>query len=155
MGGEGMTDADNLIRRRLRREETPKEAALTPTPTPPKASQKATILVRGIKVAVPLPADAIPHDIVPPEGKPAGEPVIEVALEDGSVTAVAKLNGKSLRRALKTVAENGAANVALILQGTLRPGCVEGSSLVLSEAGLQVTLKQPKADGQTTPTAAP
>jgi hypothetical protein len=147
-------DADNLIRRRLHRERPTEEHTLTPTPTPPKASQKATIPVRGIKVAVPLPADAIPPDIVPPEGQPAGEPVIEVALEDGSVKAIAKLNGKALRRALKTVAEHGAGNVALILQGTLRPGCVEGSSLVLSEAGLQVTIKQPKADGQAAPPTA-
>ncbi len=91
-----------------------------------QSKQKVTIPVRSLKVAVPLAADAIPQDLVPPDGQPAGEPVIEVKLEDGSVTAIAKLNGKSLRRALKTVAEHGPANVALILKGPLKPGCVFG-----------------------------
>ena len=39
----------------------------------------ATIRVPGLKVAVPLPVDAIPQDLVPMEG-PAGEPVIELVL---------------------------------------------------------------------------
>ena len=42
----------------------------------------ATIRVPGLKVAVPLPADAIPQDLVPMEG-PAGEPVLELVLEGG------------------------------------------------------------------------
>ena len=62
---------------------------------------------------------------------------------------------RDLRRALKTVADHGPANVAMVLQGVLRPGCVSGSSLVLSEAGLQVTVKQPKAEGQASQPAAP
>ena len=66
----------------------------------------ATIRVPGLKVAVSLPADAIPQDLVPMEG-PAGEPVIELVLEGGSLTALAKLNGKNYRKLLKTIAEQG------------------------------------------------
>jgi hypothetical protein len=46
--------------------------------------KKATIRVPSLKVAVPLPADAIPWDLVPMEG-PAGDPVIELVLADGSL----------------------------------------------------------------------
>jgi hypothetical protein len=42
--------------------------------------QHAILKVPSIKVAVPLPADALPRDLVPMEG-PAGEPVLELALE--------------------------------------------------------------------------
>ena len=48
-------------------------------------AQKATIRVPGLKVAVPLPADALPRDLVPMEG-PAGEPVIELVLEGSNLT---------------------------------------------------------------------
>jgi hypothetical protein len=48
-------------------------------------NQKATIKVPGLKVAVPLPADALPRDLVPLEG-PAGEPVIELVLEGSNLT---------------------------------------------------------------------
>jgi hypothetical protein len=41
--------------------------------------QKATIEVAGLKVAVPLSADALPRDLVPPDGPP-GEPVLEPVL---------------------------------------------------------------------------
>ena len=43
---------------------------------------KATIRVPGLKVAVPLAADALPRDLVPMDG-PAGEPTIELVLEGG------------------------------------------------------------------------
>ena len=46
----------------------------------------ATIRVPGLKVAVPLPADALPRDLVPIEG-PAGEPVLELVLEGSPLTA--------------------------------------------------------------------
>jgi len=76
---------------------------------------KATIRVPGLKVAVPLPADALPRDLVPMDG-PAGEPTIELVLE-GGLTAEAKINGKNYRKLLKQIAEQGAGNVAVVLQG--------------------------------------
>jgi hypothetical protein len=51
--------------------------------------KKATIRVPGLKVAVPLPADTIPRDLVPTEG-PAGEPVIELVLAGSNLTAIAR-----------------------------------------------------------------
>ena len=77
----------------------------------------ATIRVPGLKVAVPLPADAIPQGLVPMEG-PAGEPVIELVLEGGSLTALAKLNGKNFRKLIKSIAEHGPDAVSIVLQGT-------------------------------------
>ena len=102
----------------------------------------ATIRVPGLKVAVPLTADAIPQDLVPMEG-PAGEPVIELVLEGGSLTALAKLNGKNYRKMLKTVAEQVAANVAVVLQGTLHPPAGQGRPFTLEGAGFQVNVKTP------------
>src|SRR5512142_1838988 len=55
---------------------------------------KATLQVTGLKVAVPLPAHTLPPDLVPPEG-PAGAPVIELALEGSTLTALATINGKN------------------------------------------------------------
>ena len=105
--------------------------------------QKATIRVPGLKVAVPLAADALPRDLVPMEG-PAGEPQIELVLEGGPLTVLAKLNGKNLRRNLRTIAEQGAGNVAVVLQGTLRPPAAPGGPFVLDGAGLQVNVKTPR-----------
>ena len=58
--------------------------------------KKATIRVPGLKVAVPLPADALPRDLVPFDG-PAGEPVLELVLEGSNLTAIARCNGKNYR----------------------------------------------------------
>ena len=107
----------------------------------------ATIRVPGLKVAVPLPADAIPRDLVPMEG-PAGEPVIELVLEGSSLTALAKLNGKNYRKLLKTIAEQGADNVAVGLQGALRPPATQGGTFVIEGAGVQVIIKTPRPAGQ-------
>ena len=105
--------------------------------------QKATLRVPGLKVAVPLPADALPQDLVPMEG-PAGEPVLELVLEGGSLTALAKLNGKNYRKLLKTIAEQGAGNVAVVLQGVLRPPADQGGPYLLEGAGFQVNIKTPR-----------
>jgi hypothetical protein len=106
----------------------------------------ATIPVPGLKVAVPLAADLLPRDLVPPDG-PAGEPVLELVLEGGSLTARAKLNGKNYRKMLKQIAEHGAENVAVVLQGVLRPPAAPGGPFVLAEAGFQVNLKTPRTAG--------
>jgi hypothetical protein len=104
---------------------------------------KATIRVPSLKVAVPLAADALPRDLVPMDG-PAGEPAIELVLEGGALTALAKVNGKNYRRMLKQIAEQGAGNVAVILQGVLRPPAAPGSPFVLEGAGFQVNVKTPR-----------
>jgi hypothetical protein len=105
--------------------------------------QKATLRVPGLKVAVPLPADALPQDLVPMEG-PAGEPVLELVLAGSTLTAIARINGKNYRKMLKTIAEQGAGNVAVVLQGVLRPPAAQGGTFVLEGAGFQVNLKTPR-----------
>ena len=104
---------------------------------------KATIHVPGLKVTVPLAADALPRDLVPLDG-PAGEPTLELVLEGGSLTARARLNGRNYRKLLKQVAEQGAGNVAVVLQGVLRPPAAPGGPFVLEGAGFQVNVKTPR-----------
>ena len=103
----------------------------------------ATIQVPALKVTVPLAADALPRDLVPRDG-PAGEPVLDLVLEGGSLTVRAKLNGKNYRKLLKQVAEHGAENVAVALQGVLRPPVSPGGPFVLEGAGFQVNVKTPR-----------
>jgi len=105
--------------------------------------KQATIRVAGWKVAVPLSAEALPGDLVPMEG-PAGDPAIDLVLEGGSLTARAKINGKNYRKMLKQIAEQGAANVAVVLQGVLRPPAAAGGPFVLEGAGFQVNVKTPR-----------
>jgi hypothetical protein len=113
---------------------------------------KATIRVTGLKVAVPLTADALPRDLVPMDG-PAGEPTIELVLEGSPLVALAKINGKNFRKILKQIAEHGAGNVAVVLQGVLRPPAAPGGPFVLEGAGFQVNVKAPRpADSGGEPT---
>jgi hypothetical protein len=103
----------------------------------------ATIQVPGLKVTVPLAAAALPPDLVPMDG-PAGEPVLDLVLEGGSLTVRAKLNGKNYRKLLKQVAEHGADNVAVALQGVLRSPVSPGGPFVLEGAGFQAVVKSPR-----------
>jgi hypothetical protein len=104
---------------------------------------KATLQVPGLKVTVPLAADALPRDLVPLEG-PAGEPTLELVLDGTPLTARARLNGKNYRKLLKQVAEHGAGNVVVVLQGVLRPPAAPGEPFVLEGAGFQVNVKTPR-----------
>ncbi len=104
---------------------------------------KATLRVSGLKVAVPLPAHTLPPDLVPPEG-PAGTPTLELVLEGSTLTALATINGKNYRKLIKAITEHGPANVAVVLQGTLRPPATQGGPFVLEGAGFQVNLKTPR-----------
>jgi len=106
----------------------------------------ATIRVPGLKVAVPLAADALPRDLVPPDG-PAGEPTLDLVLEGGALTARARLNGKNYRKLLKRIADEGAENVAIVLQGVLRPPATAGEPFLLTDAGFQATAKTPRPAG--------
>ncbi len=103
----------------------------------------ATIRVPGLKVTVPLAADAFPRDLVPSDG-PAGEPVLDLVLDGGALTVRAKLNGKNYRKLLKQVAEHGAENVAVALQGVLRSPASPGGPFVLEGAGFQAVVKAPR-----------
>ena len=100
----------------------------------------ATIRVPGLKVTVPLAADALPPDLVPMDG-PAGEPVLDLVLEGGALTVRAKLNGKNYRKLLKQIAEHGANNMAVALQGVLRSPVSPGGPFVLEGAGFQAVVR--------------
>ena len=104
---------------------------------------KATLHVPGLKVTVPLSAEALPRDLVPMDG-PAGDPTLDLVLEGTPLTARAKLNGKNYRKLLKQVAEHGAGNLAVALQGVLRPPSEPGGPFVLEGAGFQVVVKAPR-----------
>jgi hypothetical protein len=105
-------------------------------------TKTATIRVPSLKVTVPLAA-ALPRDLVPMDG-PAGEPVIELVLEGGSLTVRARINGKNYRKLLRQIEENGAENGALALQGVLRPPAAPGGPFVLEGAGFQAVVKTPR-----------
>jgi hypothetical protein len=107
----------------------------------------ATIRVPGLKVAVPLAAELLPRDLVPAEGPP-GEPTLEVELEGTPLVARARINGRNYRKMLKQIDGQGVANVAVVLQGTLKPPASPGVPLVLDGAGFQVTVKTPKPAGE-------
>jgi hypothetical protein len=66
-----------------------------------------------------------------------------LVLEGSPLTALAQLNGKNYRKMLKTIAEHGAGNVAVVLQGVLRPPAAQGGAYVLEGAGFQVNVKTP------------
>ena len=107
----------------------------------------ATIRVPGLKVTVPLSAEALPRDLVPSEGPP-GEPTLELALEGTPFVARARLNGRNYRRLLKQVDDQGAASVAVVFQGVLRPPATPGGPYELEGAGFQVNLKTPRPSGE-------
>ena len=101
------------------------------------------ITARKIKLSVPVRAEALPA--VPLEG-PIGDLTIRLALEGSGLAISARINGKSYRRMIKTVAEKGAENVAVVLQGELvaSPG---GGPVRLDAAGFQVIVKAPATPG--------
>jgi hypothetical protein len=106
-------------------------------------AKTARIQVPGLKVTVPLAAAALPGDLVPMDG-PAGEPVLDLVLEGGSLTLRAKINGKNYRKLLKQVQEHGPENLAVALQGVLRPPASPGGPFVLEGAGFQAVVKTPR-----------
>jgi sRNA-binding protein len=93
------------------------------------ASQHQETVIVAIKIkALKVTAVVPPTDLKP---LPPGTDVV-LALEVGDgMTAMAKLNPKSYRKALATIAELGAENVAVIIQGQMtRPGVIEGAGIV-------------------------
>jgi hypothetical protein len=110
------------------------------------ASGKVRIKLKGVKVNTLLPPAALPADLVPPEPQPAGSPVVELEIEGTPLVLRAVLNGKSVRRAIKTIAEHGPANVNVLLQGNLRPAAEPGGPYELDAPGLAVTPKAAKPE---------
>src|SRR5262249_20231597 len=100
--------------------------------------------VPSLKVTIPMSAATLPRDLVPMEG-PAGDPAIDFVLEGGSLTVRAKINGKNFRKMLKQVDEVGPENMAIALQGVLKPPMEAGGPFVLDSAGFQAVVKAPKA----------
>src|SRR3954470_10450235 len=94
------------------------------------------IAVKKIKISVPLKPEGLPG--VPLEG-PIGDLTLRLALEGSGFSVSARINGKSYRRMIKTVAEKGAENVTVILQGDLV--AVPSGGAVLESAGFQVVVK--------------
>jgi hypothetical protein len=86
----------------------------------------ATIRVPGLKVTVPVAAEALSRDLVPPEG-PAGEPTPDLVLEGTPLTPRAKLNGKNDCKLLTHVAEQGPGSVSVVLQDFLGPPASAGA----------------------------
>jgi hypothetical protein len=99
--------------------------------------------VKGLKVTTLLSPSAIPADLVPPDGQPAGNPVIEVHIDGTGLVAQASLNGRTVRRALKVIAECGADNVNVLLQGNLKAAS-PGGPLILDSASIMATPRAAK-----------
>src|SRR4051812_31881282 len=95
---------------------------------PPAPQHQETVIVAVKIKALKVTAVVPPADLKP---LPPGADVV-LALEVGDgMTATAKLNPKSYRKALATIAELGAENVAVIVQGQMtRPGVIEGAGIV-------------------------
>jgi hypothetical protein len=102
------------------------------------------IAVRKIKLSVPLRPEGLPA--VPLEG-PIGDLTVMLALEGSGFSIPARVNGKSYRRMMKTVAEKGAGNVTVVLQGDMVAQSV-GGPVTLESAGFQVIVKAPAEAGE-------
>jgi|SRR5581483_4156722 len=97
-----------------------------------------TLTAKSLKVTLVLnPAEVL--TLSAPDGKPRCIVRIDVA----GRTLTADLNAKSVRKAIATIRESGAENVACILQGKLE------ARDVLAEAGLSAVLKVKPAEAPT------
>jgi hypothetical protein len=94
----------------------------------------------SIKVDIRLDPASLPAGLGA-EGKAA--PEVEVALGPGLV-ARAKLNAKSCRKVLKTIAESGPDACVVSLSGTLKPPANMGPPWTIEGAGIQAFVKAPK-----------
>ena len=92
-----------------------------------------SVKIKALKVTAVVP----PTDLKPLP--PGADVVLALEVGDGMKTMV-KLNAKSYRKALATIAELGAENVAVIVQGQMtQPGLIDG-------AGIVVQPKKPKGE---------
>jgi hypothetical protein len=99
------------------------KAAQPPAPQP-QETVIVSVKIKALKVTAVVP----PADLKPLP--PGAEVVLALEVGDG-MKAMARLNPKSYRKALATIAELGAENVAVIIQGQMtRPGLIEGAGIV-------------------------
>jgi hypothetical protein len=86
-------------------------------PTPPRPELFVILLaVKALKVTVVLDLQAL-------KPAPAGADVILTVTTEGGLTARARLNPKSYRKALNAIREHGPGHIAVILQGRMvKPG---------------------------------
>jgi hypothetical protein len=105
---------------------------------------KLATTARKLKVMV---IDAAPF--AAPRAVPDNAPArTDITISVGGRTVSADLATKSVRKAVKTLTENGTENVVLILQGALGPNdCIE-------EAGITAQVKAPAEISATQPSAA-
>jgi hypothetical protein len=102
------------------------------------------IQVRGLKITTLIPPAEL-LGLVPDEPQPAGNPVLELALEGSPLVVKAVCNGKGIRKAVKTiVAAGGPDQVVVVLQGTIKAPATPGSPYVLEGAGITATVKTPR-----------
>ena len=92
-----------------------------------------SLAVKAIKVTVVLD----PHALKP---APAGADVVLEVATEGGITARARLNPKSYRKALEAIREHGPDGVAVILQGRM----VKSDEIV--DAGIVAQPKKPKGE---------
>jgi hypothetical protein len=94
----------------------------------------------SLKLDARLDPASLPADLGA-EGKAA--PEVEIDLGPGLV-ARAKLNPKSVRKVLKTIAESGPDACVVSLSGTLTPPIGMGRPWTIESAGIQAFTKAPK-----------
>ena len=113
---------------------------------PMSASTK--IRVKGVKINTLIPAASL-VGLVPPEPQPAGTPVIDIEIEGSPLVIRATLNGKSVRRALKVIADHGAEESTRCCRAISSRRPRGGGPFILDTAGLTVTPKvaKPEAAG--------
>jgi sRNA-binding protein len=93
------------------------------------ASQHQETIIVSVKIKALKVTAVVPPAALKPL-PPGAEVVLALEVGDG-MTAMVKLNPKSYRKALATIAELGAENVAVIVQGQMtRPGVIEGAGIV-------------------------
>lgn len=101
--------------------------AVRKAPPPPPAQEPVTmtIQVKALKVTAVVPPDQLKP--VPPGAE------VVLAIEAGeAMTATARLNARSYRQALAAIAELGAGNVAVVVQGKMiKPGIIEAAGITV------------------------
>jgi len=102
---------------------------IRPSVRPAQVPQRKETIVVSIKIkALKITAVVPPADLKPVP--PGADVVLALEVGDG-MKATAKLNPKSYRKALATVTELGAENVAVIVQGQMtRSGVIESAGIV-------------------------
>jgi len=109
-----------------------RKAASSPLPQHQEAII-VSVKIKALKVTAVVP----PADLKP---VPAGADVMLMLEVGDGIKAQARLNPKSYRKALATIAELRAENVAVIVQGQMtRPGVIES-------AGIVAQPKKPKSE---------